>query len=156
MYHFKWYREIKRFFRQLVHAIQWGIFMFNDKNYDGSNILRILYKKIKNTRQYIEKHGLVEECLPSMREAEIYLDRLINYDYEESFDKQHKKRWGESQISFEGAIIKINYPKVTTPEEQELCRKELIEGRWSAVMQRQDDLNSLCNCISGNLYSWWD
>ena len=87
-------RGIKRFFTALKHSISWGIFMFHDEDYDFYYIYRLLERKIRDMKNHIIKHNIIDyaDFMPAMERIEEILKSFINPDNDYAWEQSKKDK----------------------------------------------------------------
>lgn len=140
----QWFRRCKRRIGIICH---WLPIIWNDYDFDYSNILIVLQHKIKRTRIDIEnasRHVGYERNVKNMRIAELLIDRLNNNSYILQKDElctcdPDAQRWSEDGVwinPFCDQCIKFTIPKK--------CNME--NGEWDYLFDH----------MKKHMRKWWD
>lgn len=138
----------------------WAPILIEDRQWDHGFIFIILKKKLELMEKYFLNHAHhvgSEKDAKDMRLAINLIDRLLKDNYMDHAFVPHKKKYGESHMSFEKnrlLIVFDNDPKNEKEREEETRLFKRCCAREDYL--RHQDLELLFNHLNKHILSWWD
>jgi len=143
----------------IENLIVWFPAVWNDRQWGDFEIFTILRHKLKLTEKNFcqdDNHNHTH-ALKNIRRCIAILDRLIEDVYYDFAFKELHKRWGKPRIVYkEDGTIRIKYPKVKTPEDEEQKEREWRRACAYEDMLEEADREELFEIMKGNIREWWN
>lgn len=139
--------------------------LWQDRDWDYSNLLLLWEKKFRRMAWHHEKYGGHVGHLDVARDLRVCADlckRIRQDEYDEEAQKAMNEKWGKLSTWFEKtdnsrlSRMVFSRPKAVTVEEKEQERQDARRMYDQAEKQRHTDLEYLCTMVSKNLFTWWD
>jgi len=147
IYHFTKLENYVRFFK-------WIPVIWNDRDWDWLFLLKILRHKLNNDRNYYIKFGIhlrKDKQIRDMKVCVNLLDRLIADEYDDIYQKELEKKWGD----YEGVFC-LSRVGVVTEEDRKQYNKDCKKAFEKADYAKKQDLELLFTIMKKKLFSWWD
>ena len=149
MWRIRWF-----FVEYLPKVASYTRFLWHDRDWEDSDILRLLRFKLRRVREGIALHGHhigKERTCREIRLAELLMDRIIADDYGLDEFIAHQTKW-----RLERAGHRLLNRDHLSDEEKKQEQREL---RWlfekEDILQNQD-LDFLFRHLRKHLRTWWD
>lgn len=161
-------KNLFRTIKTLVRNIRkyWRV-LLSDKDWDYEFLLELLKTKLDSMSDSFRHSGVTISSERSAREMKIcslLIDRILNKDYSEYYNKVAEERYGELEIECHPTErkgftrVEIFRPKLrsASPAEVKKARKQDERAYLKAEAQKKADLTYLCKIINKKLFNWWD
>ena len=110
--------------------------------------------------KYLKKDGISldnEKNIKRMRVCAMILNRLIKDDYIINVYKNHDKKWGDLNLSFDkDGYVDISRPNVITEDDKKQEEKENAKLVNKETYMKKQDLDYLFDIIKKHILKWWD
>lgn len=149
MWRIRWF-----FVEYLPKVASYARFLWHDRDWEDSDILRLLRFKLRRVREGIARYGHhidKEKTCEEIRLAELFIDRIVTDNYGLDEFMAHQKKW---RITDTGRTF-LSREHLSDDEK----RREGLELRW--LFEREDilrnqDLDLLFRHLRKHLRTWWD
>lgn len=155
----------KRVWRWLAKSVQYSIFLWDDYDWDWIYILKLLRFKLKRQLKIIQEEKYLSDkskdpIIEQLTYCITLLDRIVDYDYGEEFDRIHREKWGEAKYDYnpvgDGYFkMDITYPNAETLEDLAQAKKERLENLKQEEYLRNKDIQDLFEYIGKHIRRWW-
>src|SRR5581483_2283058 len=148
MWRIQWF-----FIEYLPKVVSYARFLWHDRDWEDSDILRLLQFKLRRVREGIARyshHIDKERTCKEIRLAELLTGRIVANDYGLDEFKAHQMKWKIKDTDL--ALMSREHLSVDEK------RKEERECRW--LFEREDilrnqDLDLLFRHLRKHLRTWW-
>ena len=164
-----WYitRPFKKVYRFVIKLFKYSRLLWNDSEFDYSFLLELLQFKLTLMAQSFEKHGISVNSRKISKELKLCADliqRIIEDKYADIELEHIDRKYGE--LVWESTPVEGNKNLATL----HLYRKKALEGTAeykqmmdesrkaykNAELQKQRDIDYLCDTMKKRMQLWWD
>jgi hypothetical protein len=163
----KIWTEIRYFFLKIRMVLRWVPATWEDRDWEGSNVLYILIQKLRFQRDSLVKNdqaGNIDRINAEMTECIELLEKVCNEweFYEQPALDAHYLKWTNNTHRYLPVDENGKYLKYSeifshlSEAERVIERNEFAAARKLAENQRQKDMKRAFKIISERVDYWWD
>lgn len=155
--------DVSNFLGWLRKVWDYACFLREDRDWEDSDILRLLGYKLSRVRRVITDdpyHGNKERYVKQIKTCEILINRLVADSYIDWKHDQLDAKWGrlemvEGRRSAYGVEVSFQRSKCVTDEDKIIERKETKDSWEYEKQMRRQDMEFLCRILCKHHRNWW-
>lgn len=158
-------------FDRIVKIIQWVPVLWNDWDWEGTHILKILDYKLSRVQRVMnnDPYHIDEKTrklsgpmyAKNIQEARNCIARILEDDYCKQEKKEHNKKFGKSRMLFTkevGQYDKEGKPltyKIKFTNDSAASRKDNLRIYILEEERKKQDMQKLFKILEENINCWW-